>query len=154
MSGAALDLKKRTRRPFYPHVMTPAASAYKNAPVVLVVEDEAIQRASLLNILGTSYTVYEACDGLAALQALSEIPRPDAIVCDANMPRIDGLGFASAIKAHERTRGIPVLMTTARNRPQNVLAGIDAVFRHYLSKPVDLRDLLEKVKHDVAARRT
>jgi CheY-like chemotaxis protein len=132
-------------------VLAPVASAYSTAPVVLVVEDDALQRASLVSSLGKEYTVYEACDGLAALQALAEMPRPAVIVCDANMPRMDGLTFARAIKSHERTRGIPLLMTTARTRPLDVLAGINAGVRHYLPKPIDMRDLLEKVKHDVGS---
>ncbi len=135
-------------------MLHPVATAYVNAPVVLVVEDDALQRAVLVGSLGKEYTVYEACDGLAALQALGEIPRPAAIICDANMPRMDGLTFARALKANDRMRGIPVLMTTARTKPLDVLAGINAGVRHYLPKPVDMRELLEKVKHDVGSAKT
>jgi DNA-binding response OmpR family regulator len=61
------------------------------------------------------------------------------------MPRVDGLQLAREIKKIERLRSIPIVFLTARNSTMDIVSGINAGARHYLTKPFKLKELLDKV---------
>jgi DNA-binding response OmpR family regulator len=124
----------------------PVASPGPNAPVVLVVEDEEELRLMLGKMLGGTFTVYAAVDGLAALDLLAQIPTPDAIVLDVMMPRLDGLAVGRSIKADPRLDRVPILYLTAKSGPYDIVAGINAGARHYLTKPFKMQDLLARLE--------
>jgi CheY-like chemotaxis protein len=123
----------------------PAAKPSPNAPVVLVVDDDRDIRTMLVRALGTTYTVYEAADGEAALGLLAQLPAPDAIVCDVMMPRLDGLSFAKALRKTPGLSKVPILFLTAKQAPLDVIAGINAGARHYVTKPFQVADVVAKV---------
>jgi DNA-binding response OmpR family regulator len=123
----------------------PVASPGPTAPVVLVVENEDELRIMLAKMLGDTYTVYAASDGLAALDLLAQIPTPDAIILDVMMPRLDGLSVGRTVKADPRLDQVPILYLTAKSGPMDVVAGINAGARHYLTKPFKMPDLLERL---------
>jgi CheY-like chemotaxis protein len=133
--------------PVFPASKTarPVASPGPNAPIVLVVEDEEELRVMLGKMLGGTYTVYAAADGLAALDLLAQIPPPDAIVLDVMMPRLDGLAVGRSIKTDPRLDRVPILYLTAKAGPYDVIAGINAGARHYLTKPFKMPDLLARL---------
>jgi DNA-binding response OmpR family regulator len=128
----------------------PVASPGPNAPVVLVVEDEDELRVMLAKMLGATFTVYAASDGLAALDLLAQIPTPDAIVLDVMMPRLDGLAVGKSIKTDPRLERVPILYLTAKTGPYDIVAGINAGARHYLTKPFKMPDLLARLNAMVA----
>jgi DNA-binding response OmpR family regulator len=68
----------------------------------------------------------------------------DLIVTDVSMPRLDGFGMVRRIR-EQQVRKVPVIFLTALDSPRNVIAGIAAGARHYLAKPVDLKDLERRV---------
>ena len=134
--------------PPHPPVVAPKpASLHRdaNAPVVLVVEDDASIRAMIVRALGLSYTVFEADDGQEALEVLAQIPPPACIVSDWMMPRVDGLTLAKAVRADKNLKWSAFVLLTAKNHPLDVVQGINAGARHYLAKPFKMKELLEKV---------
>lgn len=111
---------------------------------VLVVDDEPAVRESISRSLRfEGYTVELAADGEAALSALS-VRRPDAIVLDVMMPRLDGLETCRRIRAHGDR--LPVLMLTARRNVADRVTGLDAGADDYLVKPFELEELLARLR--------
>lgn len=123
----------------------PVVSPSPSAPTVLVVDDDNDIRAMLVHALGMKYTVYEARDGLEAREALDHIPLPDAIVTDVMMPRLDGIGLAKLLRKDASLQRVPILFLTARGSPVDVVTGINAGARHYVTKPFKIADVLAKV---------
>lgn len=95
--------------------------------------------------LATEYAVYEAEDGQIALEMLPLLPPLVAIVCDIMMPRVDGITFAKKLKADSKLKATPILFLTAKTSPLEVIEGINAGARHYLTKPFKIKELIEKV---------
>ncbi|MCU1288672.1 MAG: two component transcriptional regulator, winged helix family [Acidobacteria bacterium] len=103
---------------------------------ILVVEDERHLADGLrFNLEADSYEVEVAYDGAAALQAI-ESTTFDAIILDVMLPKVDG--FSVARRMREAENFTPILMLTARGRPEDVLQGFAAGADDYLSKPFEL----------------
>jgi DNA-binding response OmpR family regulator len=126
-------------------VPSPVASPSDSARVVVVVDDDSDIRAMLVRALGMTYTVYEARDGVEARELLDLIPAPDAIVCDIMMPRMDGLELAKSLRKDNALHRVPILFLTARGSPLDVVSGINAGARHYVTKPFKIAEVLAKV---------
>ncbi|HZG91833.1 MAG TPA: response regulator transcription factor [Pseudonocardia sp.] len=111
---------------------------------ILVVDDDRAVRDSLRRSLAfNGYQVELADDGLAALDAITT-QRPDAMVLDVMMPRLDGLEVC------RRLRGggddLPILVLTARDAVSDRVAGLDAGADDYLPKPFALEELLARLR--------
>ncbi|MGA3124127.1 MAG: response regulator [Polyangiaceae bacterium] len=128
-----------------PQAPKPAAMPNAAAPVVLVVDDDSAIRTMLVRALGTTYIVYEASDGLEARELLDRIPTPDAIVSDIMMPRLDGLGLAKLLRKDATLQRVPLLFLTARGSPIDLVGGINAGARHYVTKPFKITEVLAKI---------
>lgn len=72
--------------------------------------------------------------------------RPDLIVCDLHMPRMDGLAFLQALKDDAATRHIPVIMLTSSQRPHDIADAYDRQVCAFVSKPIDFSLLCDLVK--------
>ena len=119
---------------------------------VLVVEDDpATQRLLQKELAANDFDVTLANDGLDGLMKLETL-QPDVIVCDLNMPQLDGLAFAKAIRSNERTRQIPVIFLTANSDPRKVIDGINVGARFYVTKPFEMKELLWKIKRVLPER--
>src|ERR1700722_12302159 len=122
----------------------------KPAPLIVVVEDEDhLAQGLLFNLQAEGYRTHHESDGDAALAYLLaplEDPKQniDAILLDGMLPGADGFTIVRALReAHHYT---PILMLTARSRPEEVLEGIEAGADDYLAKPFDLNILLVRLK--------
>jgi DNA-binding response OmpR family regulator len=124
---------------------TPSVSPSDSAPVLLVVDDDPSIRQMLVHALGRTYTIYEARDGQEAKEILDAIPAPDGIVCDVMMPRMDGVELAKLLRRDRILQRIPILFLTAKGGAMDVIAGINAGARHYVTKPFKIADLVAKV---------
>ena len=115
---------------------------------VLVAEDETVIRLDVRSLLeGGGYSVCgEARDGLEAV-ALAGRLRPDAIVMDVKMPRLDGIAAARRIQAE---RPVPIVMLTAYDDAELVARAADAGVQGYLVKPFREEDLLPAVSAALA----
>jgi DNA-binding response OmpR family regulator len=122
----------------------------ENAPLVVLVEDEEhLAKGVLLNLELEGYRTHHESDGDAALDYLLHAPvagpgRISVIVLDCMLPGTDGFDIARQLR--EAKRYTPILMLTARSRPEEVLEGLDAGADDYLPKPFDLSILLARVK--------
>ena len=113
---------------------------------VLVVEDEQHLADGLrFNLEAEGYTVSTVGDGETALSLLVDQEKSyDALVLDVMLPGKNGFAVASELRAAQRF--IPILMLTARGRPEDVLRGFEAGADDYLAKPFDLSVLLARIK--------
>jgi DNA-binding response OmpR family regulator len=113
---------------------------------VLVVEDEQHLADGLrFNLEAEGYTVDTVGDGETALALLVEKKRRfDLLVLDVMLPGKSGFDVASELRAADQF--VPILMLTARGRPEDVLRGFEAGADDYLAKPFDLSVLLARLK--------
>jgi DNA-binding NarL/FixJ family response regulator len=114
----------------------------------LVVDDQTLVRKgirTLLELAGDVDVVGEAAHGEEAL-ALLPAARPDVVLLDLKMPRLDGLGFLRAQRDRGRSGAPPVLILTTFDDTELVLDGIRAGARGYLLKDASLAQLLEAVR--------
>ena len=110
---------------------------------VLVVEDEIMVRDLLVTRLTIAgYQIFEAGDGFEALLRIED-SRPDAMLLDVNMPRLDGFGTLKLM----RNRGLrtPTMVLTARNQPEDVKTAIGLGAKDFLTKPFREDQLLTRV---------
>jgi two-component system cell cycle response regulator DivK len=112
---------------------------------VLYIEDNFHNRRIARKILQSrGYTVVEAEDGVKGLEMIQSL-RPDLVLLDIGLPGMDGLEVVARIKADEELKHIPVIALTASamrgDRERFLAAGCD----DYLSKPVQVHELIEKV---------
>ena len=113
---------------------------------ILVVEDDEKIREMLQKALEREYNIATAEDGAMGLMRLLAEPKPDLVLADVMMPKLDGLAMVKRMKTDPKTAGIPVIFLTAREGSKDVIAGIQAGARHYVTKPFDLNDLMGKVR--------
>jgi two-component system, OmpR family, response regulator MprA len=111
---------------------------------ILVVDDDRAVRESLRRSLSfNGYSVDLAHDGVEALEMIAS-DRPDGLVLDVMMPRLDGL----EVCRHLRSTGddLPILVLTARDSVSERVAGLDAGADDYLPKPFALEELLARMR--------
>jgi len=110
---------------------------------ILVVEDEPILLEALeYNLTRQGYQVYTAGDGLAGLET-AQRERPDLIVLDIMLPKMDGLEVCRTVRQEMNT---PILMLTARADEVDRVVGLEMGADDYLTKPFSMRELLARVK--------
>jgi CheY-like chemotaxis protein len=117
---------------------------------ILVIEDDDAARALIVRQLSDEYTVHEACEASTALAMLAKIPQPNAIICDVLMPGMSGLEFARKMKSDRWRRNVPIIFVSACASARNIVDGINAGARNYITKPFKMADLLAKVARAVA----
>ncbi|WP_330185656.1 response regulator transcription factor [Nocardia sp. NBC_01503] len=111
---------------------------------ILVVDDDRAVRESLRRSLTfNGYTVDLAVDGLDALEKTTS-QRPDALVLDVMMPRMDGLEVCRRLRS--TGDDLPILVLTARDSVSERVAGLDAGADDYLPKPFALEELLARLR--------
>ena len=113
---------------------------------VLVIEDEAPIRANLTRFLSAEgYSVVTAADGASGIATARE-RRPDLIICDVLMPRIDGYGVLAELRANVETARIPLIFLTASADKDDRKRGLDSGAHDYVTKPFKLAELLAVVR--------
>ncbi|MGH8256341.1 MAG: PAS domain-containing protein, partial [Steroidobacteraceae bacterium] len=111
---------------------------------LLVADDNADMRQYIRNLLSPSYTVESVSDGELALQAARR-ERPDLILSDIMMPRLDGLALLQALRGDEGLRDVPVILLSARAGEEARVQGMQAGADDYLVKPFSARELQVRV---------
>lgn len=117
---------------------------------VLLVEDNRADRQiirQLLSEFNTNHRLSEVEDGEDALDVLNQrgkfadVPRPDLILLDLNLPRMAGVDLLRRVRADQALRTIPVIVLTSSQSPRDVNAAYQAGANLYLRKPADLQGL-------------
>jgi DNA-binding response OmpR family regulator len=119
---------------------------------ILVVEDELDTATMIARSLGDEFETSVATNGLDGIAMAEQEPHPDLLIVDVMMPKLDGVSMAKRLRAHAPTSRIPVIFLTAKSAPMDVIAGIQAGARHYITKPFVLEDLMKKVRKAVYGR--
>jgi adenylate cyclase len=118
----------------------------KTPPLILIVDDNLTN----LDILQTrleahDYKILTATDGEAGL-AMAKEKKPDLILLDIMMPKMDGIEVCQHLRADSSLPFMPIIMVTAKADPKDVVAGLEAGGDEYLTKPVDHAALVARVK--------
>jgi CheY-like chemotaxis protein len=123
----------------------PGAEA-RRPPRVLIVDDEEEVRLSVGEFLETQgFVVVEAEDGEEALaKAFTE--KPDLILLDLRLPKVDGYQVCQTLKGNPITSVIPIIMITALNTTPQKVKGIESGADDYVEKPFDLEELSARIK--------
>jgi diguanylate cyclase (GGDEF)-like protein/PAS domain S-box-containing protein len=125
----------------------------KTRPLVLVADDDGTTRMSLVRALESeNYNVIEAGDGMEAIN-LCERFRPDIVLMDIIMPKIDGLTTCSRLRKTQDFDRVPVLMITSIEDDKAVKQAFESGADEYITKPVNLSVLLHRVSYLLRARR-
>jgi putative two-component system response regulator len=113
---------------------------------VLIADDEPANLAVLTRLVKRlGCQVVSAADGQAALDAVGS-ERPDLVLLDVNMPRLDGFEVCRSIKQHPPTRLLPVVLITGLSASDDRIRGIDAGADDFLCKPFDSGELEARVR--------
>lgn len=118
---------------------------------VLVVDDSATVRQQVALALGqVGFEVVEAVDGLDGLQRISTTPQLSAVICDVNMPRMNGLEMIEKVRADARCAQLPILMLTTEGQPAMMERAKKAGAKGWIIKPFKA-DLLIAALRKLAA---
>ena len=120
-------------------------------PLLLVVEDNNDLRNYILDSFKNIYNTIEAKDGEEGIAlALEHIP--DIIITDIMMPKVDGLELCNTLKSNTTTNHIPIVILTALNEEEDLLAGLKNKADDYVTKPFGANILKHKVHNLVEVR--
>lgn len=119
----------------------------KEQKKILLIDDSSVNNLLLQNILeDEKYTVLVAFSGKEGLNMIKE-EKPDLILLDIMMPRMDGMEVLEKIVSDDETKDIPVIMLTAKIDSADQQASLEMGAVDYINKPVDIDNILEKIKN-------
>lgn len=114
-------------------------------PRLLIAEDDRELAETLRDVLEEDFAVGLAADGDEAV-ALARAERPDVLVMDVRMPRLDGFGACRALRHDPRTADLPIIMVTGGTEPGLVQRAFDAGATDYLPKPFSISQLRSRAR--------
>ncbi len=119
---------------------------------VLLADDNADMRAYVSRLLASRFEVQAVSDGEAALEA-ARARRPDLILSDVMMPKMDGLGLLRALRADANLSEIPIILLSARAGEESRIDGMQVGADDYLVKPFTARELIARVETHIKVAR-
>jgi chemosensory pili system protein ChpA (sensor histidine kinase/response regulator) len=129
----------------------PAVAAVQ--PTIMVVDDSLTVRKVTGRLLERQgYLVVTARDGVDAMEKLQEVI-PDVMLVDIEMPRMDGFDLTRNVRADKRLAGVPIIMITSRTADKHQNYAREIGVSHFLGKPYQEDDLLEKIAGFLKDRR-
>ena len=112
---------------------------------MLVVDDDpVIIRLLEVNFEMEGFTVVTAVDGMDGVEK-ARAEKPDIVVSDVMMPKLNGLELCVALKTDDSTSSIPVVLLSAKAQVADIRAGLDAGADDYVTKPFEPLDLIDRV---------
>ena len=118
----------------------------KQQPRILIVEDEpSIAELIAVNLRHNGFSPVWAEDGLSAQREIDTV-LPDAILLDWMLPGQPGIELARRWRKESRTKGVPILMLTARGDEPDKVAGLDAGADDYITKPFSTQEMLARIR--------
>jgi two-component system, chemotaxis family, sensor histidine kinase and response regulator PixL len=121
--------------------------AQDDQDLILVVDDSInVRRFVAMTLERNGYRVEEAKDGLDALEKVQAGLIPQAVICDLEMPRMDGYGFLANVKSIEYAKHVPVLMLTSRSSQKHRKIAMNLGASAYFGKPFSETEILATLK--------
>ena len=117
------------------------------AKSIMIIDDSvSIRKVLSLTLKSSGYEIIEAEDGQDALDKLDALDGElNLIICDVNMPRMDGLTFARTIKSKNEFRFIPIIMLTTESGEDKKEEGMEAGVRAWVTKPFQPQQMISAV---------
>ena len=115
---------------------------------ILIADDELYIRLLVSSTLARDYSVLEASNGEEVIN-LAHSQRPDLILMDIMMPKLDGIGACYLLKSDKETRRIPIIMLSARTDAFDQDYSKDMGADGYMTKPINCQTLLDRVNHTI-----
>jgi len=122
---------------------------------VLIIDDSPTLRRQVISILepaGLFARHHEADNGIEGFKLLLT-GTPDVVLCDLEMPGMDGLKFLDMRNAREELRDVPVILLTGREEPEQKIKGLERGASDYVTKPFDAGELIARVKVQLKIKR-
>jgi PAS domain S-box-containing protein len=119
-------------------------ASHDSRPRILLADDNADMRDYVGRLLRDRYDVEAVIDGLEALSAARE-RKPDLVLTDVMMPRLDGFGLLKELRADEQLRTVPIILLSARAGEEARVEGVETGADDYLIKPFSARELVARV---------
>jgi two-component system sensor histidine kinase ChiS len=117
---------------------------------ILIVDDEPVNLQVLINILSLhNYAIYQAQNGEEALSLIEQGLKPDIILLDVMMPKMNGYEVTQKIRERFESSEIPILLLTAKNQVQDIVTGLNSGANDYLSKPFAKDELLARIRTQI-----
>jgi len=118
----------------------------RTPPRILIVDDTPANVEILqMRLAAHGYEILTAGDGEEALEIIGD-QRPDLILLDIMMPKVDGIEVCRRVKADDALPFIPIILVTSKADPKDIVAGLEAGAEEYLTKPVEHTALVARVK--------
>jgi DNA-binding response OmpR family regulator len=121
-------------------------------PRLLIADDDRELAETLRDVLQEDFAVGLAADGDEAVTRARD-ERPDVLVIDARMPRLDGFGACRALRHDPRTADLPIIMVTGGTEPGLAQQAFDAGATDYLPKPFSISQLRSRARTCLLRRR-
>jgi CheY-like chemotaxis protein len=119
---------------------------------VLIVDDtEANRRLTEMVLRKAGYTIHVACDGIEALAIINQ-ERPDLVLIDLHMPRMNGWELSQYLKTDAELHSIPLIALTGYGNLSDQAEFRSANWAGYISKPFDIFDLVETVRQFIGVQ--
>jgi len=117
------------------------------SPLILIVDDEPDLVATVdYNLRREGYTTRTAASGRDALAAAAQAPLPDLIVLDLMLPDMPGTEVCRRLRSADATRGLPILMLTAKGDEIDRVVGFEVGADDYVTKPFSPRELVARIR--------
>jgi len=118
------------------------------AKTILVVDDSGTVRQQVAMALKQAgFAIVEAADGQEALAAIESNRDIDMVVCDVNMPVVNGLELVEKVKRNPDNKSLPILMLTTEGQPSMIKRAKEAGAVGWIVKPFDASQLVQTAKH-------
>ena len=118
------------------------------AKTILVVDDSGTVRQQVsMALKQAGFAIVEAADGQEALAALESNRAIDMVVCDVNMPVLNGLEMVEKVKQNPHHKALPILMLTTEGQPSMIRRAKEAGAVGWIVKPFDANQLVQTAKH-------
>jgi len=133
-------------------VNEPASITSKPKCRLLIIDDSQDVVSFISDLFEDEYECYTASDGIDGLEIASSLI-PDMIICDVQMPKMNGLDVVRILKSNADTRFIPTILLSGYNTRENRLEGLRAMADDFIAKPFDYEELRIKMSNLLRVRK-
>lgn len=123
------------------------APAKPQGPPILVIEDDQEIAYVLKFILQREgLEVHHASDGRQATTMIEHMPMPKLVLCDINLPYVDGFQLISIIRSKESWKDVPIIMLTSKSQEKDIVRALDSGANDYVLKPFSPKELIARLR--------